>query len=254
MSLRPPSLGSAIATRREHTFRYRGGTARTGSYRGRTDVGHLVVAGAAPPVETLRHAIRALETQGYREVMTAPVVASHAHRLEGVGFRPFERLHLLSAVPNRVVHGADLSRVVRRARAGDRQAILDVDGAAFEGFWRFGSRGLADALAATPRRKLFVSAPGDAIVAYAIVGSAGRAGYVQRLAVDPGHQGHGIGRDLLTSCLAWLRRRRVAQAFVNTQHGNHAALRLYETVGFRRHPSGLHILRRPLFPVPDRHS
>jgi ribosomal protein S18 acetylase RimI-like enzyme len=77
---------------------------------------------------------------------------------------------------------------------------------------------------------------------YAICGSAGRRGYVQRLAVDPAAQGRGTGRRLLLDGLDWLAGRGAAKVFVNTQTTNLAALSLYRGVGFCPEPVGLAVL------------
>jgi ribosomal protein S18 acetylase RimI-like enzyme len=42
--------------------------------------------------------------------------------------------------------------------------------------------------------------------------------------------------------LAWLERRGVERAVVNTQLENRKALALYESLGFRREPRGLSVL------------
>ena len=49
------------------------------------------------------------------------------------------------------------------------------------------------------------------VVGYAITGRAGEIGYLQRLAVDPGHQHEGIGTALVADGLWWAARRGVAQ-------------------------------------------
>ena len=87
---------------------------------------------------------------------------------------------------------------------------------------------------------------GGAPLGYAISGRAGRQGYLQRLAVDPPHQGKGHGQVLVADALHWMHKRGVARAVVNTQLGNEAALALYGRLGFRLQPSGLAVLRRAL--------
>ncbi len=83
-------------------------------------------------------------------------------------------------------------------------------------------------------------------LAYAVSGRAGAIGYLQRLAVDPGLAGRGVGRALVADSLHWLRRRHARRAFVNTQVGNDSALGLYRSCGFRLLPIGLLILDRAL--------
>ena len=85
-----------------------------------------------------------------------------------------------------------------------------------------------------------------AVALQLIFGRSGTVGYVQRLAVAPLHRAQGVGRGLMLDGLAWLARRRVQTVFVNTQHDNTIALALYESLGFRRQPTGLQILALPL--------
>ena len=86
------------------------------------------------------------------------------------------------------------------------------------------------------------------MVAYSIWGRAGARGYLQRLAVDPTHRRAGHGTALVVDGLRWLARRRADTAVVNTQVGNDTALSLYESLGFRRQPGGLVVLRTALDP------
>ncbi|HWE54615.1 MAG TPA: GNAT family N-acetyltransferase [Acidimicrobiales bacterium] len=134
--------------------------------------------------------------------------------------------------------GPRLRRVPRRRRA----AVLAVDNAAFAEFWRFDERALEDALEATPRVRFRLTGGRATVTAYAVSGRAGRRGYVQRLAVHPDHQGHGLGRRLLMDGLRWMADEGVVRAYVNTQTTNDRALALYEAVGFEEEPIGLSVL------------
>lgn len=86
--------------------------------------------------------------------------------------------------------------------------------------------------------------------AFAITGVADRAGYLQRLAVDPSAQRHGLGRSLVADSLDWMRRRGATTAMVNTAFDNTAALALYESFGFRRRDDSLLILELRLDAAP----
>ena len=87
------------------------------------------------------------------------------------------------------------------------------------------------------------------LAGYAVAGRSLERGYLQRLAVDPAHQGHGLGTALVLDALWWLRRRGATSTLVNTQEANDAALALYERLGFRRQAEGLAVLHRPLEPA-----
>lgn len=58
-------------------------------------------------------------------------------------------------------------------------------------------------------------------------------GRIISLAVDPDHQGRGIGKSLVASGLAWLSSKGVAYAEVLTDQNNIGAQRVYEASGFR---------------------
>lgn len=80
------------------------------------------------------------------------------------------------------------------------------------------------------------------VVAYSVVGLAGAEAFIQRLAVDPAHQGVGLGRALTADALGWAKIRSARVAFVNTQATNTAALGLYERLGFERRRAPLTVM------------
>jgi RimJ/RimL family protein N-acetyltransferase len=56
---------------------------------------------------------------------------------------------------------------------------------------------------------------------------------INGLAVDPGRQGQGLGRALVSACVDWARRRGARKLTLRVLGGNHSARRLYESCGFR---------------------
>jgi ribosomal protein S18 acetylase RimI-like enzyme len=137
-------------------------------------------------------------------------------------------------------------RPVDRARRREHAAVLALDDAAFDTFWRLGALGLRDALDATPVHQFRVTRDAERLTGYAITGRAGNQGYLQRVAVHPDAQRQGCGSALVADALHWLRRHGAVRAFVNTQLENHAALSLYESFGFNVLPAGLAVLGRSL--------
>lgn len=103
---------------------------------------------------------------------------------------------------------------------------------------------LADALAATPAVRFRVVRRPRAPHGYAITGVAGTWGYVQRLAVDPGARGRGIGRALVADGLRWASRHGAHTACVNTTVPNAPARALCESLGFVALPEGLRVVER----------
>ncbi|GIU85957.1 MAG: hypothetical protein KatS3mg009_0472 [Acidimicrobiia bacterium] len=227
---------------RTKSFRYRGGVVRVAAWHGRGDVASLALRGAsAPPAASLERLLDRVRAAGFREVLTNALPPAASLPFVDAGFRVRRRLRLL-------VHDlTDLppvSRRTRRARRDDRDAVLAVDAAAFDEFWRLDADGLRAARRATPSSQVRVTR--GPVVGYGVFGRAGHEGYVQRLGVAPAAQGQGFGRALVADGLHWLRAHGATRAYVNTQAGNDRALALYEHVGFRRLPFGLDVLGRTL--------
>lgn len=226
---------------------------RSGPWRGDPAVAYLApVPGAPPPSTTfIRRCLTTLAAEGYRSVVTGALSPTEQAPFRAAGFRPSEHLHLLasdlSAIPDLAVAP---SMTFRRATRADREAVLALDGRAFDPFWRLDETGLDEALGATPHSRFRIvdttAGDGRVIVGYAITGRAGRRGYLQRLAVDPEHQRAGLGAALVVDGLRWLRRWRVERVMVNTQLQNAKALALYERLGFRRESVGLAVLAADL--------
>lgn len=153
-----------------------------------------------------------------------------------------ERLHLLGLELTDELPPQPEGPKTQRCRRNRRAEVLRLDAAAFSEFWAFDDRGLADAVAATPRTRFRMVTLDGSVAGYAICGRAGTRGFVQRLAVDPARQRQGLGRLLLLDGLQWMRGHGVRTTVVNTQLDNGGALALYTDVGFRPEPTGLSVL------------
>ncbi|MGH9056169.1 MAG: GNAT family N-acetyltransferase [Acidimicrobiales bacterium] len=219
--------------------------ARTGRWRGESDVALLTPVPDAPPPtpEFLHRCLDTLAAKGYSRVVTGALSPLEQAGFLAAGFDVEERLHLLRLDLHRPLPPLPPGLRVRRADRRWRAAALAVDAAAFPPFWRFDAGGLRDALRATPavRFRVAVGADGSA-AGYAICGRSASRGFVQRLAVVPVLQRSGTGRRLLLDGLHWLQRRGASRAVVNTQVGNEAALALYLQIGFEQEPAGLSVL------------
>ena len=232
-----PSFGNVIRWGTE--------SARVGRWRADGSVAFFVPIpdGTPASAEFARRCLGVLAEQGFQRVITSAVSPPEQAGLLQAGFEVHEHLHLLL-----LPRGAQLPPVPdvpRRHRAGPvrRAGLLQVDGDAFAPFWRLDRAGLREAVKATRQHRLRV-ALGDrrAVVGYAICGTSGSRGFVQRLAVAPDAQGRGIGKALLLDGLHWLRAAGAHEIAVNTQVGNDPALALYRRVGFRDDPDGLAVL------------
>jgi ribosomal protein S18 acetylase RimI-like enzyme len=239
-SLRSPP----VKAHRAQSYRFRGGVARVAAWHGRDDVASLALHGPdAPTQRTLRRLLAHLQEAGYREVVTNALGPGASLPLVDVGFAVRGKLHLLAH---------DLGDLppqtgrTRRANRADRSTLLAADAAAFDEFWRFDALALREAARATPRSHLRVAPALHDPSGYGLFGRAGRAGYVQRLAVAPATQRCGLGSALLTDGLRWLRSHGAKRVYVNTQEDNDRALALYLRSGFHQLPVGLHVLGREL--------
>lgn len=227
------------------------GRLRIATWRGDATTAYLSPARGRPGARDVERCLEELPRLGFTSALTAALGPADQEPFLAAGFSVHERLHLLSRPVD------DLSKLrrapveVRRARRGERPAVLAVDHAAFPPFWRLDSAALDDALAATPAARMRVAGrpDGDGLEGYAVTGRAGPRGYLQRLAVDPSVQRRGIGSALVVDGLRWLRRWGAREVFVNTQEQNHPALELYERLGFVRQPEGLDVLHRRVAPA-----
>jgi len=232
------------AQTKAHSYRFRGGVVRVSAWHGRPDVASISLRGAEHSLpRAIERLLDRLRSAGYREVVTNAVSPGTSVSLVDLGFVVRGRLHLLQ---HDLESTPAPSGRTRRALRAERDAIVAVDSAAFDDFWRFDELALREATRATPHAHTRVAIEGDEVLGYGLFGHSGNTGYVQRLAVTPGRQGSGLGRALLGDGLRWLRNRGSDRALVNTQEHNDRALALYLDAGFNRLPVGLCVLGRKL--------
>lgn len=213
---------------------------RIGPWRGDARTAYIAPSAGKPAsAEAVEQCLRVLTAKGYRGALTAALTMGEQEAFLTAGFHVRERLHLLRH-PLRDLPDPPARRL-RRAYPFDHVRVLEVDGLAFDGFWRFDRQGLADARTATPASRFRV-ADDTGVAGYAITGRAGSIGYLQRLAVHPEHQRRGIGAALVADALWWVKRRGATSLLVNTQESNTVALALYEHMGFLREEHGLAVL------------
>ena len=191
--------------------------------------------------------------QGARVVRTGALFPNATAPFLDAGFRVADALTLLVRQADRsaTAEGVPPARTrgavrLRRLRPSMLDEAANIDRRSFSSPWANDTCALADIMTATPyHRSRSVHLDGR-MVAFSISGRADRSGYVQRLAVDPSARRHGFARLLLGDAVRWMSRRDVSQVMVNTATDNHAALALYESVGFEPHPGELLILERAL--------
>src|SRR3954451_4789164 len=223
--------------------RWGGGRLRVGPWRGDARIAYIApMADAAPTTaDAVRRCCDLLAERGFATAISAALGPAESRGVIEAGSDVAERLHLLA----KELHDAPSAPAgpLRRARRLDRADVLAVDSRSFDSFWRLDDNGLRGAIAATRSSRFRVADDGEGVFGYAVSGRAGRRGFLQRLAVDPDRQGHGVGRALAVDGLRWMTRRGAERAMVNTQEHNTNALALYEDLGFRMQPGGLAVLQ-----------
>jgi ribosomal protein S18 acetylase RimI-like enzyme len=246
--------GRVESPRPTHIVRGAGVAARVRPWPGTNDVAHLVALDqqGAPPVALLRAWLNDLRREGYTSVRTGATATTHRGPYEALGFNTIQQLALLrvrlsdvAPAPRRA--SATAAVRLRRARAGELVVLAAIDRAAFPAGWSLDAAAIAEAAGATPSQLVRVARTlhGTA-VGFAVTGRAGRASFLQRLAVRPDAQSRGIGMALVEDSMQWARRRRATSMVVNTQHDNTAALSLYQRAGFQLLREQLVVLERTL--------
>lgn len=209
------------------------------------------VPGRRPRVEDIRACIASLPEAGYEGAVTPALDRAEQAPFLAAGLEVLEDLHLLHHDLADLPADRPTPTVrFRRGRRRDIGPVTQIDHSAFTSpFWHLGPEGLRETIAATPSRRFRVAWSDGRAIGYAVVGRSGRWSYLQRVAVHPEAQGHGVGRALVMDALRWSARRRCRQLLVNTQLDNEAAVGLYESLGFHRSRFGLAVLQTGLPPV-----
>ncbi len=76
----------------------------------------------------------------------------------------------------------------------------------------------------------------DAIVATALIGHDSHRGWVYYVAVDPAHQGKGLGRIIMSAAEDWLRKTGIEKLMLMVRPENTAVRNFYESIGYGEQP------------------
>ncbi|WP_420434555.1 GNAT family N-acetyltransferase [Candidatus Poriferisocius sp.] len=238
--------------RRSEVLRLGEDRLRLRHWAGEAGTGLLIqlTPGSAVSDDSTAAAVESAVAQGYHRLRTSALSHIESEPFLRAGFRPCQQLALLTRSIQSGLPDINGSIAIRRALRSDHPSVLAVDQAAFEPFWQLDQAGLRDALRATPFRHFRVvrNSANAALTGYAISGRSGPAGYLQRLAISPHHQGQGTGAALAIDGLRWMARWGATQAWVNTPQHHTGALRLYDQLGFELVPPGLQVLEMVLEP------
>lgn len=179
---------------------------------------------------------------GAPSVLSAPLSASARGAWESAGFEPDIDLALLRLSLENEIPAPD--HLVHNANDVSLDTLLHIDAAAFQGFWRFDSTALEEATTATARSDVFIINDGaEGAAGYAIVGYGHAISYLQRVAVHPDWQGHGMGRSLIRTVARSAKRSGSKALLLNTQSENEPAINLYASEGYVLLPESLAVLR-----------
>lgn len=81
---------------------------------------------------------------------------------------------------------------------------------------------------------ILVGYVGNDLIGSIMAGHDGHRGWVYYLAVDPSHQGRGLGRELMEEAGLWLAARGAPKLELMVREENDTAGKFYEALGFER--------------------
>jgi len=119
---------------------------------------------------------------------------------------------------------------IRPAETADAAAIWAVECRAFSDPWSLS--GIGEMIRAASTRTLVAEA-GGTVAGFLVARAIRDEGEILNLAVLPEHRRRGLGRELLTAGLNWLREGGAREVYLEVRHSNEAALAMYRARGFR---------------------
>jgi ribosomal protein S18 acetylase RimI-like enzyme len=132
----------------------------------------------------------------------------------------------------RLPQAAEVAQL-RPANMQDVDTILALNAAAFAPVWRYDDSTLMSWLL-TAERAMLARFQGE-MAGFALIshGAAGSFVHLSRVAIHPGAQGRGVGRQLVVDGLHYAYGAGAPGLALNTQASNMVSRRLYESLGFR---------------------
>ena len=126
----------------------------------------------------------------------------------------------------------------------DIPALLSIEDACFQDFWRYDALSFEDIAATHPY--FVVAELNGKVIGYQFNALEDSFGYLVRIAVHPSVSGKGVGVRLMSEAIAFFKQARILRIMLNTQDDNVRAHRLYEWFGFVRINQVGFVLRKPL--------
>lgn len=133
---------------------------------------------------------------------------------------------------------------LRPANRGDIPALITLEEACFEDFWRYDAVSFSDIMTTHPY--FVVAELNGKVVGYQFNALDGDFGYLVRIAVHPSLEGQHIGARLMAEAIHFFEEAHVLRIMLNTQDDNLHAHRLYEWFGFIRISQVGFVLRKHL--------
>jgi ribosomal protein S18 acetylase RimI-like enzyme len=122
--------------------------------------------------------------------------------------------------------------VIRRDLPGDREPLVELwSRCGLTRPWNDPYRDIDRKLAADPANLLVLEQDGR-LIGSVMVGYDGHRGWVNYLAVDPGHQHQGLGRALMADAERRLRAAGCPKLNLQVRPSNQAAVEFYRRIGF----------------------
>jgi len=126
----------------------------------------------------------------------------------------------------------------------DIPALLAIEKACFEDFWRYDALSFENIAATHPY--FVVAELKNKVVGYQFNALEDEFGYLVRIAVHPSVNGQGVGVRLMSAAITFFQQAHVLRIMLNTQDDNTRAHRLYEWFGFVRIVQRGFVLRKAL--------
>jgi ribosomal protein S18 acetylase RimI-like enzyme len=159
---------------------------------------------------------------------------------EPVKLRPFEPSDTAAVIDLSLRAWAPVHVSIRRALGPDINDALQPD-------WRARQQSDVTAVLSSPTSDVWVAEIDDAVVGFVAVciHEDRRIGEIDMLAVDPAHQGAGIGTSLTTFAIEWIRGAGIGVAKVGTgaDPAHAPARRTYEKAGMQLVPMARYFMK-----------
>ena len=133
---------------------------------------------------------------------------------------------------------------LRPVEKRDIPALLAIERACFEDFWRYDALSFEDIAATHPY--FVVAELNGNVVGYQFNALEEEFGYLVRIAVHPSANGQGVGVRLMSEAITFFQKSHILRIMLNTQDDNARAHRLYEWFGFVRINQTGFVLRKAL--------